>query len=207
MRLQARLHSLGDAGQKLLTSMLPADVVPTSARYPIDVDGPLLEQILQAGDRTGGFWVSGESIFSAAELRAFTHFELVCRAIVKESKQDFAANNARCKSTPLRSAGAESPIRLLPGVSLTRIPLKPNMVGSVGDWTEEYVLAAGVVKAFRDATLTGVTFLPVTNPKTGAAHEGFAHMFTESILEPAIVDESVERLRSRHEEEDAMVFP
>ena len=205
MRLQAWLFPLDDASEKLLTSMLPAGVVTTSARYPIDVDDPLLERILEEGDGTKGFGVGGGAVFSSAELRAFTHFELVCRAIVKESKQDFAANDALCKRTSLRSAGGESPIRLLSGVSLTRIPLKPNMVGSVGDWTEEYVLAAGVVKAFRDAALTGATFLPVTNPKTDAAHEGFAHLFTESILAPAIVDESVERIRSKYEEEDGQL--
>jgi hypothetical protein len=202
MRVQARLFPLGEASQKILSSLLPANAIPTSGRYPMDVEDPLLERILEEGERSNGFWVGGESVYSMADLCACTHFEAVCRKIVRESRQDFAANDALRARTPLRFAGGAEPIRLLAGVSLTRIPLKPNMVGSVGEWTQEYVLGAGVVKAFRDAEFTGAAFLPVTNPRTGTAHERFAHLFTESLLPTAVMDESVERIRSQFKEED-----
>jgi hypothetical protein len=111
MRLQARLFPLGDDSKRVLTSLLPPEaLVFTSARCPVDVDDPVLARILREGDRADGFWVGGESVFSAPEACGFTHFELVCRSIIKESKADFAANDAMRASTPLFDAGAHAPI-------------------------------------------------------------------------------------------------
>jgi hypothetical protein len=203
MRLQARLFPLGDDSNRVLTSLIsPEALVFTSARCPVDVDDPLLERIFRDGDRADGFRVGGESVFSAAETRGFTHFELACRSIIKETKADFAANDAMRASTPLVDAGGFAPIRLLPSVSLTRIALKPNMVGAVGDWTAEYVLGAGVQKTFADAALSGASFRPVANPRTGGTHDGFVHLFSDAILPPAVIDDSVERIQSRFAEED-----
>jgi hypothetical protein len=203
MRLQARLFPLGDNSTRVLTSLVPPEaLVFTSARCPVDVDDALLARILREGDRADGFWVGGESVFSAPEARAFTHFELACRSFIKESKADFAANDAVRASTSLVDAGGFAPIRLLPAVTLTRIAIKPNMVGAVGDWTAEYVLGPGVAKAFADAPLTGALFRPVTNPRTGGTHDGFVHLFSDAILPPAVIDDSVERIQSRFAEED-----
>jgi hypothetical protein len=203
MRLQARLFPLGDDSKRVLSSLLrPEALVFTSARCPVEVDDPVLARILRDGDSADGFWVGGEAVFSVSEARAFTHFELACRSIIKESKADFAANDAVRASTPLIDAGGHAPIRLLPAVTLTRIPLKPNMVGAVGDWTAEYVLGPVVANAFADAALAGASFRPVTNPRSGGTHDGFVHLFSDAILPPSAIDDSVERIRSRYAEED-----
>jgi len=65
-------------------------------------------------------------------------------------------------------AGGERPIVLLAGLFLSRVRLKPNMVGSVGDGTQEYVIGSGIADVITRAGWTGVTLLPITNPKTGA---------------------------------------
>ena len=79
------------------------------------------------------------------------------------------------------------------------------MVGAIGDWTQEYVIGSGVAKLFQKAKLTGLSILPVRNPKTGAAHEGFSQIFSESILKPATIDCSVERIKSAFPSEDGQL--
>jgi len=200
MKLRARLCAPDARRQGLLATWLPADVVPTSARFPVDTDDPVFARILAAADDEAlAFQVSGETVFTPAELAGIGHFELVCRAIARESPADFSANDAVRARTPLIDAGGAAPIRLVSGLSLTRITLKPNMVASIGDWTQEYVLAAGVVKTFIDAHLSGASFLPLMkmNAKAHVARTDFVQLFSDAILRPAIVDASVERITSR----------
>ena len=195
MKLRARLHPLGPGAHEVLASYLPREaLIFQSARCPVDVGDPVLPRIFEAGDKTEGFWVSGESTFTADELREVTHYELVCRSIVRESDRDFQENDAARERTLLMDAGGESPIRLMSGLSLSRIPLKPNMVGSVGDWTQEYVLGAAVAQAFTKARFTGYSLMPVRNPKTGGHHDGYSQLYSDAVLPPAVVDASVERL-------------
>src|SRR5678815_515095 len=85
MKLRARLCAPDARRQGLLATWLPADVVPTSARFPVDTDDPVFARILAAADDEAlGFQVSGETVFTPAELAGIGHFELVCRAIARE---------------------------------------------------------------------------------------------------------------------------
>jgi hypothetical protein len=197
MKLYARLFPLGDRSQELLDVLL-RDGVPrvVSARWPVAVDRLVLSDILQAGESTKGFWVSGEAVFSETELKGISHYEAVCRKVVKESPADYDANAAMCKRTRLLDAGGESPIRLVSGLVLSHIPLKPNMVGLIGDWTQEYVVGSGVAQAFTTAGLTGFSLLPISHPKRRSPHERFFQLFSDSILKPASLDCSVERIKS-----------
>lgn len=203
MKLIARLFPLCDRSQGILDVLL-RDSVPrvVSARWPVPVDSPLLAEILQAGESTKGFWVSGEAVFSQAELREVTHYEAVCRKCVKESPADYTANAAARDHAPLFDAGGGSPIRLASGFSLSHIPLKPNMVGAIGDWTQEYILGAGVAQAFTSCKLTGCSLRPVTHPKRSAPYKDFFQLFSDSVLKPAIIDCSVERIASSFSEEN-----
>lgn len=197
MKLNARLFPLAEAATELLRQRLPpAALVAESARYPVDVEDPVLEQILAEGDRAGGFWVAGETVFSPTERATSTHFELVCRSIARESAADFTANDAVRARTPKVDAGGSARIRLMSGLFLSRIALQPHMVGAIGDWTGEFVLGSGVVKAFADAGLTGYSLVPIAHPKSGTAHEGCAQLFSDAVLGPATIDHSVERVRS-----------
>ncbi len=202
MKLLARILPLGDESVRTLLSLLPTDArTLKSGRYAIDVDDPLFRRILEAGDRARGFWVGGESVWSPAELASFTHYELASRFVVRESSADFDANDAVRARTPLIDAGGAAPIRLMSGLFLSRVTLKPNMVGSVGDWTQEYVAASGAIKTFKEARLTGAHFLAVTNAKTGVAHDNCFQLYSEALLPPAVIDDSVETIVSPHREE------
>jgi hypothetical protein len=206
VKLIARVFPFGSESTRLLLPRLSPRAVAAvkSSRYPIAIGDGLLGEILQAGDATGdakGFGIAGEAIFTPAELTLVTHYELVCRALVRESAADFAANDAVRARTPLVDAGGEAPIRLMADLSLDRIPLKPTMVGAIGDWTQEYIAGAAVTKTFRDARLTGVSYRPVARTASGTAHDGFVQLFSDAIMAPAAIDESVERLVSRVPEE------
>jgi hypothetical protein len=156
----------------LTTLLAPEALVFTSARCPIAVEDPILRRILEAGDTSDGFWVAGEATFSARELRELSHFELVCRSVVRETDNDYKANAAACERAALIDAGGHAPIRLVAGFTLSRIQMKPNMVGSIGDWTEEYVIGSAVAEVFKGARLSGLSLGPVTNPKTGLPTKG-----------------------------------
>jgi hypothetical protein len=203
MKLYARLFPLDDRSQGILDVLL-RDGVPriVSARWPVAVDNPVLSDILQAGESTKGFWVSGEAVFSQAELNGISHYEAVCRKMVKESPSDYDANTAACKRTRLFDAGGEAPIRLVSELALSHILLKPNMVGAIGDWTQEYVVGSGVAQVFTSAGLTGFSLLPISHPKRRSPHERFFQLFCESILKPATLDCSVECIKDSTPEEN-----
>ena len=203
MELRARLFPFGDATHRALASVVPPESLRwQSSRCAVDFEDARLSRILEAGDTAKGFGVSGESVFSAAELGSVTHFELVCRAIARETDRDFQANDAVRQRTRPIDAGGERPIVLLAGLFLSRVRLKPNMVGSVGDWTQEYVIGSGIAEVITRAGWTGVTLLPITNPRTGAAYTEYFQIFSKALLPPAIVDCSVERIRSRYPDDD-----
>ena len=181
----------------LTTFLAPEALVFTSARCPIAVADPILRRILEAGDTSDGFWVAGEATFSAKELRELSHFELVCRSVVRETDNDHKANAVACERAALIDHGGHAPIRLVAGFTLSRIQMKPNMVGSIGDWTQEYVIGSAVAEVFKEARLSGLSLGPVTNPKTGLAHERYFQICSEEILATATIDCSVERIQSR----------
>jgi len=196
MKLKAHLFPLGDDSSELLVGLIPEDAREiVSARWSVALDDPVLPKILRGGDSTSGFWVSAESILAAAELRELSHFEVICRKFIPESSKDYDLNMAECLRTPLVDYGAESPIRLVDSLYLSRISLKPNMVGGIGDWSGEYVAGSGVAGAFKSGDLSGVTFLPVLNPKTDAPHSEFFQIYSDHVLGPAEIDCSIERVQ------------
>ena len=87
MQLTARLFPLGRSHEVLTTLLTPEALIFTSARCPVDVADPILRRILEAGDTSDGFWVSGEATFTTGELREISHFELVCRSVVREPRR------------------------------------------------------------------------------------------------------------------------
>ncbi len=203
MLLRARLHPLSDDSRAILKRLLPAKSMrPTSDRYPVTVGDEILFKILQEGDSAGGFWVSAEAVFTKTELRSITHLETVCRKFIPESEKDYEHNANLYKKTKLISAGGEAPISLPYGFALTRIRLKPNMVGAIGEWTEEYVIGSAVVKVFEQAKFTGWSVKPVLNLKTQSPHPDFVQIFSDAILSAVMIDCSVERIKSAYPEEN-----
>jgi hypothetical protein len=202
VQLTARLFPLGGSREVMKSLLPPEELVFQSGRCPVALEDPNLRRILDAGDSSDGFWVAGEAIFSATELREVSHFELVCRSVVQETESDYKANAIVCERIALVDAGGHAPIRLVTGFTLSRIRLKPNVVGSIGDWTGEFVIPSGVAKVFEAAGLRGFSLEPIANPKTGLAHEGYFQIYSKSVVAAATIDCSVERIQSCFPEEN-----
>lgn len=135
------------------------------------------------------------------ERNEVSHYEVVCRKYVKESDADHDANEAARDQASLMSMENVASIRLPRGFTLSRNNLKPNMVGAIGDWTEEYVVGSGVAHAFENSGFSGFSLLPIFRANNRSPHEGFAQLFCNTILKAATIDCSVERITSPHLEE------
>lgn len=203
MHLTARLHPLCNKSRDIVERLVPVKSGRiTSDRYPVPVDDKILMKILQEADSAEGYWVSGETVFTKGELRDVSHFEAVCRKYVSESPVDYEHNANVVQKTSVVWAGAEKPIRLPFGFALTRIKMRPHMVAAIGDWTEEYVIGSAVVQAFEQAKLTGWSMKPVLNPKMQSHHTDFVQIYSDAVLDAALFDCSVERLKSEWTEEN-----
>ncbi len=203
MQLVARLYPPDEKSLTILRRYLPAkNIKPVSGRYPAALDNPVLSDILAKGEKTCGFRVSAEAVFSREEISGVTHFEIVCRKFISESDKDYEHNFAACERSELLERGGASPIRLVTGFALSRITLKPNMVGAIDQWTSEYIIGKAVRDVFKKEGFTGWSVQPVLNLKSKSFYSDYVQLVSNCILKPAVVDDSVERLSSPHPEED-----
>ena len=203
MQLTAWLYPRSDSSRdRLLRASRPEELQFVSARYGVRVGSPALQRVLEDADGADGLGVSAGAVLSKPEFQSLPFRELMCRSTARESDRDYELNNAACTATPLQDFGAEEPIRLFQGISLSRVKIKPNYVAGVGEWTDEYVLARGVQQVFEQAGLSGYSLAPVLNPKTGAPWPEIAQLYSSSVLPRSMRDASVDRIQSRHESED-----
>ena len=80
MKLYARLYPLDERSATIVAHRAPlAEAGMVNGRYPLALDDPALHVVLDEGESAKGFWVSGDAVFSPAELRTLTHFEVAGR--------------------------------------------------------------------------------------------------------------------------------
>jgi hypothetical protein len=198
MQITAWLYPKSDRSRhQLVQAMQSAEVELISARYGLRVGSPVLERALEAADGADGLGVSAGAILSKPELESLPFRELMCRNTAPESPRDHELNHAACAASPLQDFGAEEPIRLFQGLSLSRVKVKPNFVAGVGEWTDEYVLGTAVQRVFAAAGLSGYSLVPVVNPKTGSPWPEIAQIHSSSVLPGSMRDASIERIESR----------
>lgn len=203
MQITAWLYPKSDGSRdQLLRAIHPDEFQFISARYGVRVGSPALERILEAADGADGLGVSAGAVLSKPELQSLPFRELRRQSTAQESDRDHERNHAACTATPLQDFGAEEPIRLFQGISLSHVKIKPNFVAGVGEWTDEYVLGKGVQQVFAAAGLSGYSLVPVMNPKTGSAWPDIAQIYSTSVLPSSMRDASIDRIQSRFEEEN-----
>jgi hypothetical protein len=203
MQLTAWLYPRSDKSRdQLLRAIHPEKFQLISARYGVRVGSAALERIFEATDAADGVNVSAGAVLSKLELQSLPFRELACRSTARESDRDSERNHAACTAAPLQDFGAEEPIRLFQGISLSRVKVKPNGVAGVGEWTDEYVLGTGVQQVFAAAGLSGYNLVPVMNPKTGSAWPEIAQIYSSSVLPRSMRDVSIQRIESRFETEN-----
>lgn len=203
MFLQARLFPKGDSSREIILKSLPSDSLqPLSARYPVKVTDPVLSEIIREGDAANGFGVGGETIFTREELQLISHFECVCRKFVQEGKRSYEHNYNECESTYLIHASAGAPIRIVTGLALDKVGLKPNMIGLIGEWTNEYIIGSAIYSSLQLSNFTGWSVRPLLNLKTNSPYDEYHQLYSHSILKPAKIDCSVEQIKSSINDEN-----
>jgi hypothetical protein len=203
MFLQARLFPKGNSSLEIILKSLPSDPLqPLSARYPVKVTDPVLSEIIREGDAADGFGIGGETIFTGEELQLISHFECVCRKYVQEGKRSYEHNYKVCDSSELIHASAVDPIRLTSGFALDKVGLKPNMIGAIGEWTNEYIIGAALYDSLKLSNFNGWLVKPLLNLKKNSPYDEYNQLYSPSILKPAIIDCSVEQIKSSFKEEN-----
>ena len=126
--------------------------------------------------------------FSKKEVSAARFLRLRCRKVVEDSNADFVRMRKEFDSRPWIGEDPYRRFRLPNRLFLSRINLRPNQIGGVGQWTLEYVAAAGICTGFLEDGLSGLAALPVYQTKTGQPFDGYVQLYCESILPDRIID-------------------
>jgi hypothetical protein len=154
----------------------------------IDSEDKLLDRILLITKNTSGIWFNPIMLFSKSEINQARYFQLECRKVVNESGPDYEINASRLKQMKLVNTVGHCKIKLLDQVALSKISLKPNMVGGVDQWTTEFIITSAVAKAFKNEQLSGLNLKPVYDPKTGKHYAEYFQLYTSKILPPVVRD-------------------
>ncbi len=202
MKFKLRVTCPGDAIQMLSQDKEVADAFDLSFG-PIETDSEdaILDRILDITQNSSGLWFNPIMTFTKKEIDKARFFQLECRKTVHETDRDYELNSSRLAKRPFIHTTDQCKIKLIDEVALSRIKLKPNMVAGVDEWTAEFIITSTVAGCFEKEKLSGLALKPVLNPKTGAYHDEFHMLYTESIMPPVEYDRTIQRLEKEIHEE------
>lgn len=150
--------------------------------FELDSDSDTFNRVLEVTRKTSGSWFNPIMSFTPVELRGVRYFQPECRHMVQLRDHDSELNRARLEGKcEFQHTGPDVKIKLLDRIVLSRISSKPNVI-SCCDWMAEFILGSAVADAFENAGLTGYSVRPVFHPKTDQPHDGYFHLYSESIL-------------------------
>jgi hypothetical protein len=167
----------------------------------IDAESETFDRLLDLTRNSSGLWLTPEMEFAGAELTGVEHYEIVCRKTLKETALDYSVNIASLNATDFIATGGGERIKIMQQIALSKIDLKPNMVGGLDEWAEEYVVTDVVAGVFRKCGLSGFEARPVFNPKAREYHRNYFQLYAENVLPPAVRDVSVMEIESGLAEE------
>jgi hypothetical protein len=196
MRIMLRTCFEQDMKSVLARDGLVSSSFDLDSYFWIDAESQMFERLLDLTQHTSGFRLTSEMQFDAGELGSVNYYQLVSRKTVKESSLDFSVTIANLHATDFLVTGDRSRIKLLKKIALSKIDLKPNMIGSLGEWAEEFIVTDLVAGVFRKCALSGFDTLPIFNPKTLEDHQNYFQLFAENILPPAVRDLTVIELEA-----------
>jgi len=158
--------------------------------FSLPADSEAFARVVRLTRDASGLWLTPGMDFTASELAECNFVQVACTRTVRETDKDYARNKAVLDRSPEVVTGPDTRIRLLEGITLSRLALKPNEVAHLDEWAEEYVLGQGVTQSFRDDGLDGFETRPVLDGRTGDPYGIYHQLYTRSILPPALLDAS-----------------
>ena len=157
--------------------------------FVLDTSSEVFRRIVAISRDTPGMWLNPVVQFSRREIAGSAWLQLETRGkIVGETPREYEHNETVLKRCPLVSARQGTQIRLPENLALSKIKLKPNEIGAVTNWLPEWVVPNFVTEVFRAAGLRCWKAKPLVNFRDNSFILGFAQLFTDAILPPAILD-------------------
>jgi hypothetical protein len=190
MQLTVRALAAGSALQSLERAGLMELVDGERSDITVDFRWPdrRSEEFLRRAAGVVGFDLNPWLVFSKQEVSAARFLRLRCRKVVTDSNADFVRTRKEIDSLPWVGEDPYRRFRLPDRLFLSRINLRPNQIGGVGQWSAEYVAAAGICTGFLEDGLSGLAALPVYHTKSGQQLDGYVQLYSESILSNRIID-------------------
>lgn len=149
---------------------------------------PDLDAVLHAAARWGSVDLNPSMEFDPEEIGRAEFLRIRCRKVVPDSRADFTRMRADLNELPWIGDDPKRRFRLPNRLWLSKIRLKPNEVGGVGQWTAEYVIAKGVRSSFEQARLSGFGTRPVFDTRTGQPFDAYVQLYVDHILGPRVLD-------------------
>lgn len=154
-----------------------------------DASGPTLPRLLELAQGEPVSFLRDLQC-TPAEVQSVTHFEVVCRSTVGQSRADSKATMAAYHTEHLQPTASRWAVRLPQRIYLSK-PVPEGAISHVDQWTGEYVLGQQAAQALRASDLTGYELKPVLHSKTGEAHDAVHHLTTRELLPPALEDGTI----------------
>lgn len=161
----------------------------------------LAEFLREAARRRGSIDINPWMEFSKAELGEHQFLRLYPRKVVKESNADYERMYDDFEQLPWVGDDTRFRFRIPERLYLSKIPLKPNQVAVVGEWTEEFVVPKGVRQLLEGAGFSGIEFRPIFHTRTNAVYDDFFHLYSSHILGRCELDIASLEIDSRRPEE------
>lgn len=177
-----------DVSQVTVASALPGRHATSKSALTVEIGDSRLHGLVQSGESSGGFGISAEWILSEAECASVSHYSVVCRQTVPESDAAYRRNHDLWAASRMTPAGGATSVRLMRGVYLSQLRLKPKTIAGIGEWMEAYLAGAEVWQVFGEAELTGVVPEKVFQVRSGTPFPDAHQLFTETKLPPMEFD-------------------
>ena len=160
-----------------------------------------LADFLRKGATHGPIDLNPWMEFSRKEIDESDFLRIRCRKIISESQTDFERTRADVDSLDWIGEDPKRRFRLPRRIFLSKIQLKPNQIGGVGDWSAEYIVPRGVRSVFEQEGLSGFKCLPVFNTRTGDVIGEYFQIYSDYTLAPRHLDLASPETYSSHREE------
>lgn len=162
---------------------------------------PKLEEFLQSAAKYGSFDLNPWMSFHKAEVQQAAYLHPRTRKAITDSNNDYERMRSHFDELPWIGNDPRRRYRLPDQLFLSRIRLKPNQIGTVGQWTEEVVVPEAVQAVFENAKLSGIAFRPILHTRSGEPIQGYAHLIANHALGHRDLDIASPEIVSKRPEE------